>query len=300
MAARGGPVKTLRSGDSGPDVAALQDALNAHGAKPQLKADGSFGPATQSAVEAFQRASDLYDDGIAGPKTWAKIGLSTLDIEAVFFDGDRFEITKVPADIYGGGYGSHRLRADIAEHYLKVYAEIKSSGAILTSSGSLRALSASVGRNRSALSLHYVGRALDLFVYSGMHKPLLDPYVITKDPQRGDRYWRVYARTNASAGKMITLKAWNHGRFAEELITDRFVDLTAILEANGFKPIRARKSYSRTNYGAAEWWHFQNENGLVPHVTKFGDELLKLYTIKQLTDTPPFKSRDAVWQQDWF
>jgi hypothetical protein len=299
LAARGGGVKTLRSGDSGPDVAALQDAINAHGAQPQLKPDGSFGPATQSALEAFQRANDLYDDGIAGPATWAKIGLSTLDPE-VFFDGDRLTIKKLPADIYGGGYNTHKLRADIAEHYLRAYAEIKGSGAILTSSGSMRALTANIGSNRSALSLHYVGRALDLFVYSGMHKPLLDPYVITKDPQRGDHYWRVYARTNAQAGKMITLKAWNHGRFAEELITDRFVDLTAILEANGFKPIRARRSYSRTNYGAAEWWHFQNENGLEPNVTRFGDELLKVYTLKQLEDTPPFKIRDAVWQQDWF
>jgi peptidoglycan hydrolase-like protein with peptidoglycan-binding domain len=32
--------------------------------------DGNFGPKTEAAMRAFQRANGLLPDGIAGPKTW--------------------------------------------------------------------------------------------------------------------------------------------------------------------------------------------------------------------------------------
>ena len=64
--------QVLRQGSKGKDVAALQRSLAmmgyGHGDTP-LKADGDFGPATRSAVEAFQRAHTLKADGVAGPVT---------------------------------------------------------------------------------------------------------------------------------------------------------------------------------------------------------------------------------------
>ena len=36
--------------------------------------DGYFGPVTESAVKAFQRANGLYVDGVIGPYTWAALG----------------------------------------------------------------------------------------------------------------------------------------------------------------------------------------------------------------------------------
>jgi murein DD-endopeptidase MepM/ murein hydrolase activator NlpD len=57
---------TIRRGSKGPDVAFLQSKL-------KLVADGDFGPLTHAAVVAFQAANGLVADGIAGPKTWAKI-----------------------------------------------------------------------------------------------------------------------------------------------------------------------------------------------------------------------------------
>jgi hypothetical protein len=61
----------MRIPDRGENVAALQRALNEHGAK--LTADGIFGPATDAALRAFQRQAGLVADGIAGPKTLAAL-----------------------------------------------------------------------------------------------------------------------------------------------------------------------------------------------------------------------------------
>jgi peptidoglycan hydrolase-like protein with peptidoglycan-binding domain len=38
--------------------------------KLKVEADGIFGPGTEAALRAFQRAHGLVPDGIAGPKTW--------------------------------------------------------------------------------------------------------------------------------------------------------------------------------------------------------------------------------------
>jgi peptidoglycan hydrolase-like protein with peptidoglycan-binding domain len=42
-------------------------------AKVGVVVDGNFGPKTETAVRAFQRAHSLVPDGIVGPKTWAAL-----------------------------------------------------------------------------------------------------------------------------------------------------------------------------------------------------------------------------------
>ena len=53
---------TLRKGDRGPSVAAVQRKL-------RIDADGIFGPQTHRAVTRFQRRRGLVADGIVGPMT---------------------------------------------------------------------------------------------------------------------------------------------------------------------------------------------------------------------------------------
>ncbi len=64
----------LQEGDSGVGVASLQyyiDFLSAYYETiPALTVDGSFGPATKSAVEAVQRTFGLPVDGVVGEVTW--------------------------------------------------------------------------------------------------------------------------------------------------------------------------------------------------------------------------------------
>lgn len=65
---------SLRQGDRGPAVEALQRALGNAAIAPG-PSDGIFGPVTDAAVRRFQARWGLVVDGIAGPRTLAALGL---------------------------------------------------------------------------------------------------------------------------------------------------------------------------------------------------------------------------------
>jgi hypothetical protein len=62
------PAQTLKPGDQGAQVKLLQRALAKLGYSPG-KPDGDYGTATKVAVERFQIAKNLGEDGILGPQT---------------------------------------------------------------------------------------------------------------------------------------------------------------------------------------------------------------------------------------
>jgi len=62
----------LKRGSSGPDVLTLQTTLKQLGFDPN-GVDGTFGPGTQAAVIAFQKAKGLTPDGMVGPNTMAAL-----------------------------------------------------------------------------------------------------------------------------------------------------------------------------------------------------------------------------------
>jgi putative chitinase len=64
-------MSTLRKGDEGPLVTKLQEKL---GVDPI----GKFGPKTEAALIAWQKANGLTADGIAGPFTLSKLGIEAL------------------------------------------------------------------------------------------------------------------------------------------------------------------------------------------------------------------------------
>ncbi|MCG3189015.1 MAG: hypothetical protein LKCHEGNO_01258 [Burkholderiaceae bacterium] len=65
---------TVRIGSRGFDVAVVQLQLNLKGTpSPRLSVDGVFGPLTNAALVAFQRAARLSPDGVAGPLTHAEL-----------------------------------------------------------------------------------------------------------------------------------------------------------------------------------------------------------------------------------
>ncbi len=55
---------------------AVQKALNAAGAQPQLVTDGKWGPKSITALTAYQRSHGLVADGKLGPKSLQSLGLA--------------------------------------------------------------------------------------------------------------------------------------------------------------------------------------------------------------------------------
>ena len=292
-------MRTLRRGDSGPEVKRLQSLLGAH-------TDGIFGTQTEQSVEDFQTSQGILADGIVGRVTW-----SYLEKNASFEEPTtRQDVVRVTgAKPYNGaGYDNFRLREDTALALLRAKDVLEEHGGHLTSSGGLRGLHANVSANRSATSMHYVGRAFDLFVYSAMVDPHKDPFVCTVDPE-DDRKFIVWAR--CPTGYPMKLdgvtyeKADKSTGYPQVIVPTEgtFINLTELLQQEGFEPISARRSFFRRgkkNNGGAEWWHFQYEEGLEKGVTTFGDELLKVYPTSKLKGTPPWRYRHYVFGVDWF
>ena len=65
------PPRVLAYGMAGPDVVALQGLMIAHGFPAGIT--GTFDPATDGQLKAFQTAKGLKADGIAGAKSWAAL-----------------------------------------------------------------------------------------------------------------------------------------------------------------------------------------------------------------------------------
>ena len=61
----------VQQGDNGDAVSAVQSQIHGRGlGANEIVVDGSFGPATNDAVRAFQALLGLSVDGIVGPQTW--------------------------------------------------------------------------------------------------------------------------------------------------------------------------------------------------------------------------------------
>ncbi|MEL6750724.1 MAG: peptidoglycan-binding protein [Pseudomonadota bacterium] len=86
----------LKRGMKGAPVRRLQ-------AKLGIAADGDFGPGTKKAVEDFQKANGLAVDGIAGPDTFAAMGLHELILLRVGSRGTQVKMLQTALDIGADG-----------------------------------------------------------------------------------------------------------------------------------------------------------------------------------------------------
>ncbi|MBQ3135028.1 MAG: peptidoglycan-binding protein [Oscillospiraceae bacterium] len=85
-------------GSTGQSVSALQYMLSAisefYDVIPDVAVDGTYGPATQDAVRAFQRAAGLVQDGIAGEQTWIMVYRVFASLENRYLQSQiRFPVT---------------------------------------------------------------------------------------------------------------------------------------------------------------------------------------------------------------
>jgi N-acetylmuramoyl-L-alanine amidase len=85
-------MELIRTGDRGEAVRDVQHRLLGAGLRVEPdELEGTFGPSTRAAVEAFQRARGLPPDGIVGPDTWGQL------VEAGYCIGDRTLYLRSPA-----------------------------------------------------------------------------------------------------------------------------------------------------------------------------------------------------------
>ena len=158
--------------------------------------------------------------------------------------------------------------------------------------------------------MHYVGRAFDMALPTGMQNPDTDPYLIAK---ASGRKWTVWCKTDDTnvpektieASYVVTKKNSKGKRYTiikTKVVTARIFDLTAVAASHGFKNISARRSFFRGgSYGGAEWWHFQWEEGLEPNRTTFGEELLKVYTLQKASNFVYWdEAKNCKWGVNWF
>jgi len=98
-------MSTLRRGDVGPLVTKLQEKL---GVDPI----GKFGPKTEAALIAWQKANGLQADGIAGPFTLSKLGIEALVQAPVAPVVQAAPAVEIPAN---SGFKLHNLKGHIPD-----------------------------------------------------------------------------------------------------------------------------------------------------------------------------------------
>ena len=197
------------------------------------------------------------------------------------------------------------VRRDAAERLELAIAEISIRGGLVTSDGGLRPLNLPLTSNRIPTSLHYLGRAIDLCITSGMQGPT-DPYLILRDGDAdGFPLWRVLCQVQPGCsegddeeeGRSLAGLTWT-GTPADPCTAQRrvgdFVDITAWLEAYLWQRIPARPGWEK-EYTAVEWWHFEYCEGLQAGRSTFGEELRQLYGEASSLAGPVARCLDYVW-----
>ena len=311
----------LRIGQKGELIKKLQEVLADLGYHPG-PIDGHFGSLTEDAVEAFQKKSRVYIDGVVGPSTARALTAASrnpalhLDLEPpeeeIIDSPIKLKWVRCPADKFKsrGGYTRTTLRSDVAQAYNALYKEVHKLGGIITSAGGRRGLGSKASPTRSKKSMHYVGRAFDMALPTGMQNPDEDPYLVE---DAGNRRWTIWCRTNdpsvseqsIEASYVVTKRNSKGKKYTiikTKEVTCRAFNFTALAERHGFRNIRARRSFFKGgSYGGAEWWHFQWENHLIGNKTTFGEELLKIYSSEKAKKFVYWnEAKNCKWKVNWF
>ena len=197
-------------------------------------------------------------------------------------------LKNVPADHLPGGFGDFRIREDLVESYKRVLAQARALGGVVSSSGALRDLREPATAGRSRTSLHYTGRAIDLYIESGM-RTVRNPYAVVPTVTESRVTWTIWCESvtphpddalfdaTLVSDRELDCAIWKSGPgFTLVKRRGRFFSLTDLFQANGWQSIPARTDW-KTSYLSCEWWHFQNQRGLKNGVTKFGDELRQVW-----------------------
>lgn len=290
--------------DNGAAAKRLQEWLNIL-VGANLTPDGNFGPRTRAALQLFQTQMGLLPDGVFGRVTFTTM---RDNLRGRLSGLGRLSFVKCPAHkaILSDGVDFFEFRADVVPAYMRLFQRVKNAGALITSVGAKRALSDSGRPNTSLASLHYPAIAFDLALDTGCKNPEKDAYVIER---ASDGRWTVWARcfdvTSPEYPKAdITIKnpvTYNARRGTNKPVTGRFINFTALANAEGFNHIPPHRGFETTKaITALEWWHFQYELVLMPGFSTFGDELRAVYSENTLASFYNIRvNLPRIWKVTW-
>jgi hypothetical protein len=125
-------------------------------------------------------------------------------------------------------------------------------------------------------SWHKSGRAVDFD--QGLK------WVIAKDPNGNDMFFRLYLQANEAGAASAYAKTFtekekgnlHYNAMGSNATKKPVVDVTAILEKNGFSRIPAHKGWEKS-YNKREWWHYVKDDGLTWY-----QALRQIYTEEQI------------------
>lgn len=125
-------------------------------------------------------------------------------------------------------------------------------------------------------SWHKSGRAVDF--NQGLR------WVIAEDPSGDSMYFRLYLQANEAGATSSYARTFteeekaglHHNALGNAVTQHAMIDVTAILEANGFERIPAHNGWE-TSYNKREWWHYVNDGGLTWY-----QALRQIYTEAQI------------------
>lgn len=266
--------------------------------KPEDLNDKNFG----ASILEFQEKVDIMLDGNPQWET-----LWQLQFPMVLQE-PKLSFIRCEADQVPGSRGDNHLwlRQDAAEKFNALRNEIIELGGIVTTAGGRRSLKEGTSTDRSVTSMHYPGLAFDLASDTGFFKPEIEPYVITLG---GSGFWEVWCRVKKGDDMKMNAVYWDHwnsGTDRTKTISGKFVNLTELCAKHGFSPIRPRLSFTRPKdrkYTGCEWWHFQATDLLIPHISQFGIELLRIdefspESIRAMNENL-WNRRQAIFHVDW-
>jgi putative chitinase len=152
----------LKLNSSGPDVTALQQALQAAGFSPGA-IDGSFGPGTEAAVLAFQKSKGLAADGAVGPATATALGLAAIPVVPSAIDGVTVQIVSQMFPVTPIGHITANLPPVLDA---LVTANLPDKAMVLMALGTIRAETESfepISEGKSRFNTSPAGQPFDLY-----------------------------------------------------------------------------------------------------------------------------------------
>jgi len=240
--------------------------------------------------------------GVAGPNPPAGL----LPTQPVLFfatrQNDRPEVAQRPSIPL-----QFRMRSDFVSAFDAALTEVHERGCTLPILSSVEPL-AQVAVADSPTNIDFlkaIGRTLELMPTTALVDPDADALALARLAAGGDQ--QVVARqlddTAAKASEVATESwiAWQCDAVScTETTADRaYLALSTILNEAGWYQFAVPDVPSSLKE-PGNWFRWMNITGLVPGVTRFGDELRLLYSQAEIVASPLREYLDAVWDGNTF